>query len=111
MVLTDAAKKFRHDVGQQKLINARLIRAEGIILPMCNSVAVVVNLVPPDKKVRDIDNVLKPLLDSLQHAGILEDDRFVDTLVVRRQYADKHQAYASVMIAPIDEISVNLWAV
>ena len=39
---------------------------------------------PPDKKKRDIDNLLKPTLDSLQHAGVFLDDNLVDLLIARR---------------------------
>lgn len=39
---------------------------------------------PPDKRRRDLDNVLKAILDSLAHAGLYKDDSQVDWLDVRR---------------------------
>lgn len=39
---------------------------------------------PPDNRVRDIDNIQKPLLDSLVKAGVLADDRFVARLTTTR---------------------------
>ena len=39
---------------------------------------------PPDLRRRDLDNLLKPTLDALQHAGVYEDDSQVDLLMTRR---------------------------
>jgi crossover junction endodeoxyribonuclease RusA len=39
---------------------------------------------PPDKRRRDLDNVLKALLDALCHAGAYNDDSQIDLLTVRR---------------------------
>jgi len=41
-------------------------------------------LYPPDKRRRDIDNVLKGLLDSLQHSTVFEDDNQIDALTITR---------------------------
>lgn len=35
---------------------------------------------PPDRRVRDVDNLSKSLLDALQHAGIIENDGLIDDL-------------------------------
>lgn len=40
---------------------------------------------PPDKRKRDLDNVLKSLLDALQHAGVYEDDSQIDRLSIARK--------------------------
>ena len=39
---------------------------------------------PPDRRVRDLDNIQKPVLDAMQHAGVYRDDSQVDLLVTRR---------------------------
>jgi Holliday junction resolvase RusA-like endonuclease len=40
-------------------------------------VAVSIVAFPPDNRTRDLDNILKALLDSLQHAGVIPDDNDV----------------------------------
>jgi len=42
---------------------------------------------PPDKRRRDLDNLLKSLCDSLQHAGIYHDDNQIDRLYIERMPA------------------------
>ena len=39
---------------------------------------------PPDKRARDIDNIVKPTLDALVQAGLFDDDSQVDRLSVKR---------------------------
>lgn len=39
---------------------------------------------PPDKRRRDLDNLFKVLLDSLQKAGVYEDDSQIDYLCIER---------------------------
>ncbi len=38
----------------------------------------------PDRRRRDLDNLLKSLLDSLTHAGVWEDDSQIDGLAIWR---------------------------
>ena len=39
---------------------------------------------PPDRRRRDLDNILKSLFDSLVHASVIEDDSQFDRIVVTR---------------------------
>lgn len=40
---------------------------------------------PPDRRVRDLDNVLKASLDAITHAGVIEDDKHIDDLHITRE--------------------------
>jgi len=46
--------------------------------------AVEIYVYPPDRRRRDLDNILKNLLDSMQHAGVYKDDQQIDRLLVIR---------------------------
>lgn len=39
---------------------------------------------PPDKRKRDLDNLFKSVLDSIQHSGIYADDSQIDKLSIER---------------------------
>lgn len=39
---------------------------------------------PPDKRRRDLDNVLKAVLDAVTHAGVWDDDSQIDQLTIER---------------------------
>ena len=49
-----------------------------------NKLSVSITLNPPDKRVRDIDNSIKSLLDAMCQAGLFDDDSQVDKLLVER---------------------------
>lgn len=55
---------------------------------------------PPDRRKRDLDNVLKSLLDALQHAGIYEDDGQIDHLSIRR--VNSVEGKVEILIKPVD---------
>lgn len=44
---------------------------------------------PPDRRKRDLDNIFKCLLDSLQHAKIYENDNQIDEIWIRRNEVRK----------------------
>ena len=43
-----------------------------------------IKLYPPNKRIIDIDNRIKPLLDALTHANIIIDDSLIDKLIIER---------------------------
>jgi crossover junction endodeoxyribonuclease RusA len=47
--------------------------------------AVKVEAYPP-RDIGDLDNLLKPLLDALEHAGVFENDKQVDDLRITRMH-------------------------
>ena len=52
-------------------------------------VSVNIEYAPPDAKTRDIDNIVKPIFDSLSKCGLILDDKQVDKLVVERLPVEK----------------------
>ncbi len=47
-------------------------------------------VMPPDRRKRDLDNLLKPVLDGLTAAGVWQDDSQVDELFLRRGDVTPH---------------------
>tara|TARA_R110000868_G_scaffold58479_1_gene180692 strand:- start:33 stop:566 length:534 start_codon:yes stop_codon:yes gene_type:complete len=66
--------KFRDDVIKQ------CAGLDGVM----GRVMVDVRAYPPDNRKRDLDNIFKALLDSLNHAGMIEDDGLIDVLKIQR---------------------------
>jgi len=52
--------------------------------PVGGRIALAMDAFPPDRRRRDLDNLQKPVLDALEHAGIYEDDSQIDLLITRR---------------------------
>ncbi len=40
---------------------------------------------PPDRRTRDLDNVLKALLDAMEHAGAYHNDSQIDRITIERK--------------------------
>lgn len=54
------------------------------IKPHSGKLACFIEMMPPDNRRRDLDNVLKGLLDALQHGGAYHDDSQIDALSIKR---------------------------
>ncbi len=44
---------------------------------------------PPDKRCRDLDNILKIILDSLEGAQVFENDNQIDRILLERKETGK----------------------
>ncbi len=53
--------------------------------PTTGRIALAMDAFPPDRRRRDLDNLLKAAQDSLAHGGVYEDDSQIDLLAVRRR--------------------------
>lgn len=77
----------RVDTGRTKTFYWQvwsLIRKKGFISFGSATISVEVLAYPPDKRKRDLDGILKVLLDSLQRGGLFHDDVQVARLLVTR---------------------------
>ena len=54
------------------------------IRPMDGPLAIEIEVYPPDRRRRDVDNVQKALLDALQHGGAYQDDSQIVKLVTEK---------------------------
>lgn len=71
---------------QQVVILARSLRGR---FDKDSSLALYVEAYPPDKRRRDLDNIFKSLLDSLQYSGVYVDDSQINEIYVVRKEASK----------------------
>ncbi len=81
--ISKRGKEFRRNVyhicqssGCEKNIRERLF--------------ICVQAYPPDRRQRDLDNILKGLLDSLEHAHVILNDEQIDRLFVCRREVVKY---------------------
>lgn len=73
--LTAKAKAFKSEV-YYKVIQSKITKFGK------SYIRIAVELYPPDKRKRDIDNPLKPLFDSLVASGLFDDDSQIKELIV-----------------------------
>lgn len=69
-------KKYRSDVSY-KIIKISNIKIQ-------SKVELIVDIYPPDRRRRDIDNILKCLFDAIQDSGIIKDDSQIYKLILTR---------------------------
>ena len=75
-LISRAGREFRRQVG--RILAARRLP------PATGRLAVSVEVYPPDRRRRDIDNLLKAVLDALQHGGAFPDDSRIAWLLIHR---------------------------
>jgi len=54
-----------------------------------------------DRRKYDLDNLLKGLLDAMQHAGLFDDDGQIDDLMIVRSDVDRDQPRVSIQLTAI----------
>lgn len=74
MHISDEGRAYR------KTVCALLARHKGV----AGRVSVRIDAYPPDRRARDLDNLLKSLIDAMQHAGVYENDSKIDSLCITR---------------------------
>ena len=76
--LTSRAKSFKSIVNNEFLRSGHQGFAE-------QRLQITIELYPPDRRIRDIDNVVKSTLDALCQSGVFTDDGQIDVLHVERK--------------------------
>lgn len=78
---SDKTKSFYYNVW----IKVRSLIGSGAIKSFADAtISVEIDVYPPDKRKRDIDGILKVCLDSMQKAGLYDDDYQIARLLVTR---------------------------
>lgn len=67
-----------------RIYRSRVAVLATVCEPLAGSLRLELDVHPPDRRRRDLDNALKAVLDSLQHAGVYKDDFQICDLHVRR---------------------------
>lgn len=98
--LSAPAKKFRYDVAQLCHMFALVNHAN---YPLLGRLSVHINVFPPDKRIRDIDNLLKSTLDSLTHAGVYLDDSQIDKITIMRKEIDRPAGRVEIIVTEMAE--------
>lgn len=75
--VTKGGRLFREQVEKE-------IHEQGVVLGLDCRLYCEIVLFPPDKRVRDLDNYMKALLDACSIANLWEDDKLIDQLVIYR---------------------------
>jgi crossover junction endodeoxyribonuclease RusA len=71
--ISNKGRQFR-----DKAVDSVIEQLPGVFIDERMLVEVV--LFPPDKRIRDVDNYNKSLLDAITHTGLWEDDALIDQL-------------------------------
>lgn len=77
-LISEAGRKYR----TAAILSAREQRVPTDALH--GRIAVAITAHPPDRRARDLDNMLKALLDALHHARVIADDADIDDLHIVR---------------------------
>ena len=75
------------------------------VQPLAGSLTVWIDVYPPDRRRRDLDNIIKSLLDALEHGNAYHDDSQIDSLFVQRQRVVPKGKVRVILEAPNDEAS------
>lgn len=76
-LISREGRRFREEV-------CALLAAAGV-RPLTGLLRVEIEIYPPDRRRRDIDNLQKGLLDALEHGGAYRDDSQIEDLRIRRR--------------------------
>lgn len=92
-LISEDGRRFRSSVERTLLT----VQA-GCLSTPCR---IVIHAFPPDRRKRDLDNILKSLLDAITHAGVVADDSLFDDIHIIRRPPGK-PGHVDIFIAPLE---------
>jgi len=83
MIISRNGRLYRERVAAE-------LKLSDVVKPLMLTCALklTVAVYPPDNRRRDLDNVLKAILDALAYAGVYADDSQVQEIHIRREYVE-----------------------
>lgn len=78
VLISEEGRAYRTRCAQ-KVLEQRVQRHA-----LTGKLAVDIQVYPPDRRRRDLDNLLKASLDAMKHCGLIADDKDIDDLHVKR---------------------------
>jgi crossover junction endodeoxyribonuclease RusA len=97
--LSKAGKKYRHDSYYAIIEQGRPS------MPMQGKLEIVVKLFPPNRRMFDIDNLMKGIFDALTHARVIMDDSQFRRMTV--EDTDQIAGVVEVYINPLGSTANN----
>ena len=92
-----SVNRYWRSVGGKVLISREgreyrkaVVRKVSQLKPLTGPLKVTLLARPPDRRRRDMDNLMKATLDSLAHANVYEDDSQIDDLRIKRGHVSPH---------------------
>jgi len=99
VLLSEKGRLYRRKVAMSVL--SQIGRSEAI----CDPVAISILVMPPDRRRRDLDNVLKATLDALTHAKVWGDDSQVKRIEMEMQKPVKGGSLSLCIITQCTSVS------
>jgi crossover junction endodeoxyribonuclease RusA len=76
----------RHMISEKGRLYRAMVKEFAWNLPIVRGhCSVMITAYPPDRRQRDLDNLLKSLIDSIAHAALIENDYLIDDLRITRK--------------------------
>lgn len=100
-ILISAPGRLYRKTVQSTMWGSRSLKEIVESCPLDGDISMGILSYPPDNRKRDLDNVLKSLLDALQHAGIYKDDNQIAKLSIERKESRKNDGFVLVTIGKL----------